>query len=212
MWHLVRRFPWQPPGKRGPDPPKREDVDDGHDDNGVDDDIKENDEEQSTEEDYSESGHEKDYSETELQEKDDESVFVDVEELETQTPSAPDESSGGAEVEQPEDTIAAAVQPVVENDTPSIPLIDEISDAESDAMDSGDDELSLEALQAIQKESMNAKRALKKLQKARDEAKRSSKRESAADRNAALKEIMLAMEDVEHLNNKLNTGNYTNEH
>ena len=174
-------------------------------DNGVDDDIKENDEEQSTEEDYSESGHEKDYSETELQEKDDESVFVDVEELETQTPSAPDESSGGAEVEQPEDTIAAAVQPVVENDTPSIPLIDEISDAESDAMDSGDDELSLEALQAIQKESMNAKRALKKLQKARDEAKRSSKRESAADRNAALKEIMLAMEDVEHLNNKLNT-------
>ena len=82
-------------------------------------------------------------------------------------------------------------------------MIEEISDAESDAMDSGDDELSLDALLAMQQEALEAKKRFEKMKRDREDAKRNPKGESAADRNAAIKEMMLAMEEAKRLDEQL---------
>ena len=112
---------------------------------------------------------------------------------------AAENAMGGAEATPSPDKDGATQQ----DKAPALPLMEELSDAESDAMDSGDDELSLDALLGMQQEALEAKRKFEKLKREREEAKRNPKGESAADRNAAVKEMMLAMEEAKRLDEQM---------
>ena len=82
-------------------------------------------------------------------------------------------------------------------------LMENFSDQDSDAMDSEDDELSLDALLKIQQEALEAKRVADELARARKEAKNNSKSESTADKNAAIKAMEIAMKEAQLMDEKL---------